>query len=263
MIEIRCIVVAMATRALENRVVARVGMAGCANTIRVAVIRREVRVVERGSGPAGRGVARVASRGEASRLVIGIRGPGVIRLVTAIAGRRQRRVVVVHVALRAGHVRRVISRQRERRGVVIEGGTRPIRGCPGGVASIARCGEAHGRVRRVIGAVVVRLVAGNACRARQTVSTRWAEGRVVALRALQSRVRALQGEAGGCVIERRTAPIGRRVALIARGREARLHVTRIRGAVEIGLMALYARRRVGQVIGPTWTERGVVALGAL
>jgi hypothetical protein len=51
-------------------------------------------------------------------------------------------------------------------------------------------------VRRAIRAVVIRLVAGDACRARQTVRTGWAEGRVVALRALQGRVRALQGKAG-------------------------------------------------------------------
>ena len=196
MLEIGCVIVAVATGALEHGVVARVRVAGCANTVCVAVIRREVSVIERGSGPAGRGVAGIASRREASGLVIGIRGPVVIRLVTSIAGRWQRRVVVVHVALHAGHVRRVISRQRESRRVVIEGGARPIRGRPGGVASVASCREADGRVRRAIRAVVVRLMTGNACRARQTVRTRWAEGRVVALRTLQSRVGALQGKAG-------------------------------------------------------------------
>ena len=196
MFEIRRIIIAVTTGALEHGVVVRIRVAGGTNTVRVAVIRWEVRVVERGSGPAGRGVARIASGREASRCVVRIVGPVVVRLVTAIAGRGQRRVVVVHVALRAGHVRRMISRQRECRGVVIERGACPIRGRPGSVASVASCGEAHGRVRRVIRAVVVRLVAGNACRARQAVRTRWAEGRVVALRALQSRVQALQSKAG-------------------------------------------------------------------
>lgn len=196
MLEIRCIIVAMATGALEHRVIARVGVAGCTNAVRVAVIRWEVRVIERGSGPTGRGVAGIASRRETSGRVIGIGRPRVIRLVTAVASRGQRRVVVVHVALHAGHVRRVISGQRECRGVVIEGGTGPIRRRPGRVASVARGREAHGRVRRAIRAVVIRLVAGDACRARQTVRTGWAEGRVVALRALQGRVRALQGKAG-------------------------------------------------------------------
>ena len=67
MTEIRCIIVAMATSALEHRVVARIRMAGCANTIRVAVVRREVRVIERCSRPGGGGMARVAGRREASR----------------------------------------------------------------------------------------------------------------------------------------------------------------------------------------------------
>lgn len=196
MLEIRSIIVAVATGALEHGVVGRIRVAGGTNTVRVAVIHIEICVIECRSGPACRGMARIASCREASRCVVRIVGPGVIRLVTAIAGRGQRRVVVVHVALRAGDVRRVISRQRERRGVVIEGGAQPIRGRPGGVASVARCGEANGRVRWAIGAVVVRLVAGNACRAPQIVRTRWAEGRVVALRALQSGVRALQSKAG-------------------------------------------------------------------
>lgn len=196
MLEIRRVIVAMTTGALEHGVVARIRVAGGTNTIRVAVIRGEVRVIERGSGPCGGRMAGVTGRREASRLVIGVGGPIVVGGMATIAGRWQRRVVVVHVALRAGHVRRVISRQRECRGVVIEGGARPIRGRPGSVASIASCREAHGRVRRVIRPGVVRLVAGNACCARQTVRTRWAEGGVVALGALQRRVRALQSKAG-------------------------------------------------------------------
>jgi len=46
----------------------------------------------------------------------------------------------------------------------------------------------------------------------------------VALGALQRRVRARQREAGSRVIERSAAPVGRGVALIARGREAGLRV---------------------------------------
>ena len=263
MIEIRRIIVAMTTGALEHGVVARIRVAGGTNTIRVPMVCGEVRVVECGSGPCGRRMASITGRREASRCVVRIRGPVVVRLMTSVAIRGQRRVVVVHVALRAGHVRRVISRQREGRRVVIEGGARPIRSCPGGVASVASCREAHDRVRRVSRAVVVRLMTGNARRARQTVSTRWAEGCVVALRALQRCVRALQGKARGRVIEGRTRPTGGRVALIARGRESRLDVTRIRCPVEIGLMALYARSRVGQAVCPARTKRGVMALCAL
>ena len=65
------------------------------------------------------------------------------------------------------------------------------------------------------------------------------------------------------MIKGRTRPAGGRVALIARGRETRLHVIRIRCAIEIGLVALHARSRIGQVVGPARAERGVVALGAL
>ena len=65
------------------------------------------------------------------------------------------------------------------------------------------------------------------------------------------------------MIKGRATPVGGRVALIARSREARLYVVGIRRAIEIGLMALHARSRVGQVIGPARAERGVVALCAL
>jgi len=65
------------------------------------------------------------------------------------------------------------------------------------------------------------------------------------------------------VIEGRAQPVGSRVALIACGRESRLHVIRIRRPVEIGPVTLHASRRVGQVICPAWTERGVMALRAL
>lgn len=171
MIEIRGIIVAMTTGALEHGVVARIRVAGGTHAIGVAVVRREVRMVECRSRPGGGGMARITSRREPSRCVVWIGGPGVIRLVTAIAGRGQRCVVAVHVALHAGDVRRVISRQRERRGVVIEGGAQPIRGRPCRMASVARRRETHGRVRRAIRVVVVRLVAGNACRARQTIRT--------------------------------------------------------------------------------------------
>lgn len=51
--------------------------------------------------------------------MIGIRGPGEIRLMAAIAGRRQSSVVVICVALRAGD-RRMRPGQRKRSVVVIE-----------------------------------------------------------------------------------------------------------------------------------------------
>lgn len=62
----------------------------------------------------------------------------------------------------------------------------------------------------------------------------------MALGALQRRVRARQREAGSRVIERSTAPVGRGVALIARGREAGLRVIWSRCALVVLQMALGA-----------------------
>ena len=58
--------------------------------------------------------------------MIWIGGPGEILLMAAIAGCGERRVIVVHVATRAGH-RGVEAGQREGRGVVIETRAGPVR----------------------------------------------------------------------------------------------------------------------------------------
>ena len=110
MTEIRCIIVAMATGALEHRVVTRIRMAGRANTIRIPMVRREVGVVERRPCPCSGGMACVASRREASGCVVWIGGPLVVRIVATVTVGRQCRVVVIHVALRAGHIGCVITR---------------------------------------------------------------------------------------------------------------------------------------------------------
>ena len=187
MTEICRIIVAVATGALEYRVVARVGMAGCANTIRIPVVHVEIRVIERCSRPARGRVARVARGREARRLVIGIRGPVVVSLMAAHARRWQRRVVVVHVALGAGHVGCVIARERESRGAVIK-----CRALPVGevVAGVACRREADGLVWWRVGAVVVGLMALDAGSAGQFIGATRAERRVMALRALQRRMRA-------------------------------------------------------------------------
>ena len=143
--EVGCVIVAVATSALEHRIVTRVRMAGCANPIRVPVIGREVRVIERRSRPARGRVAGIARRREAGGLVIRIRCALVVRLVASVTSCRQRRVVVVHVALRTGHVGRVIPRQRERGRTVIESRALPVREI---VAGIARRREVHRGVRR-------------------------------------------------------------------------------------------------------------------
>jgi hypothetical protein len=64
-------------------------------------------------------VAQRAIGGEAYSNVIGIRGRDEIRLMAAIAGRRQSGEVIIRVALRAGN-RRMRAGQRKRSVVVIE-----------------------------------------------------------------------------------------------------------------------------------------------
>ena len=155
MSEIRRVVIPMASSALEDGIITRVRMAGCAHAICIPVICREVRMVEGGSCPRRGGVARVARRREARRRVVRIRGPVVIRLMAAVAGSRQRRVVVVHVATIAGHTG-VRAGQRECRRAVIERCARP---CRCAVAGVAGGREAYLRVNRVIRIVVIRLVA--------------------------------------------------------------------------------------------------------
>jgi hypothetical protein len=133
-----------------------VGMALCAQERSVGTGQWEYRrMVERGRGPVGRGVAKCAIRRESSGDVGGICRPIEVCLVASVAGRRQCCVVVVYVALRAsdGDVR---AREWERRRVVIESCAGPI--CRG-VAGCASCGEANSGVGRAGGAVVVRLMA--------------------------------------------------------------------------------------------------------
>src|SRR5579871_6827481 len=93
----------MAVRALENAVVARIGMADRTHSIRSAVIRVEPGVIEGGAQPAAGGMAGRAGGRKTCSLVIGIRRAAVILGMTAVTVGRQRRVVVVHVATGARH----------------------------------------------------------------------------------------------------------------------------------------------------------------
>lgn len=158
MLEIRRVIVAMTTGALEHGVVARIRVAGGTNTIRVAVIRGEVRVIERGSGPCGGRMAGVTGRREASRLVIGVGGPIVVGGMATIAGRWQRRVVVVHVALRALHAG-VRAREWKCSLGMIKCCRHP---CRGGVADLAGLWDPGGRVVRIRRALVILQVARDA-----------------------------------------------------------------------------------------------------
>jgi hypothetical protein len=144
---------------------------------------------------------------------------------------------------------------------VVEDRTQPVRR---GVALIARGREAGLHVVRISGALEIHLVTGVAGRAcRQAVRTRRAKCRVVALRTLQAGVCTGQSEARRRVIEGRTQPVRRGVTLLAGGRESSLYVIRVRRPVEVSLMALHARRGIGEVIRSAWTKGGVMALRAL
>jgi len=240
--EVGCVVVAVATSALEHRIVTRVRMAGCANPIRVAVIGREIRVIERRSRPCRRGVASVASRRETGRLVVRISRAVVVGLMAAHTRRWQRRVVVIDVAHHTSHCCGCVETcQREGRVVVIERCACPVGGA---VARIARRGEACRGVGWRIRIVVVGLVARDARRIRSR------QGVITVHVALCARHRAMetcQREARGRVIKRAVAPVRRTVALVASLRETRRRVVGRRGPLvilQVALRARAARQRV-------------------
>ena len=104
--EVVGVVAAMAGRALEYRVVVRIRVARGTNAVCVAMVDRELRVlrvIERRTGPGGRGVASRAGSREELRLrgMAGIRGVVVIGLMAADTGRRQGGVVAVDMAIGA------------------------------------------------------------------------------------------------------------------------------------------------------------------
>jgi len=124
------------------------------------VIRKDG-MIKRDVGPVRRGMACITGSRKSRGDVIGIRGPIEIRLVAAVAGGRQRRVVVVGVALRARNSR-MRSRQRER-GRVIESGRGPA---AGRVAQGTIRGEAGRNMIWICGPGKIRLVARVAGRRR-------------------------------------------------------------------------------------------------
>jgi len=118
----------VARSARKHRVVPGVGVAGCANTIRIPVVEREECVIARGQcgrEPGCRGVAGGAGCWPARSRVVGIRGTGVISLVAGVAVSRRSRKHVVDVAQDASHCG-VRARKRERRVVVVKGCAGPI-----------------------------------------------------------------------------------------------------------------------------------------
>jgi len=111
----------VATRALENRVVVRIRVAGRAHTVSVPVGHREPGMVEGCPCPCSCGVAsRARGRKDSWRRFMNwIRRGVVVCLMATVAGRRKRCVVVIYVATGAGHLN-VEASQRERCRVVIE-----------------------------------------------------------------------------------------------------------------------------------------------
>ncbi len=93
----------VAVRALKHAVVIWIAMAGRAHTICPAVVHGEVRVIEGGVQPSAGRVAGRAARWETRRDVVGIRGSLIVGSMATVTVRRQRRVVIVHMTVRAGH----------------------------------------------------------------------------------------------------------------------------------------------------------------
>lgn len=178
-------------------------MACGANSSCIAVIGWEPDVVEGRSRPRRRGVAGLAGGWETGSRVIRIRRGLVISLVTGEAASRNRGVVVVYVAIGAGHGR-VLAGQRKRRVVVIKGGRNPCRRV---MAYLALLRKSRLNVVRIGRSVEILQVAGGAGRAVQAVVAVH-----VALRTLQRHVHPGQGEAGRCVVESRVRPGRGRVA---------------------------------------------------
>lgn len=161
-LEIVGVVPAVASRALEHRIVIRVRMARGANIVRVTVAGwewRVLRVVKRRVGPCRRVVASLARCREELRLrrVSRICRVVVIGLVAAKARRGQRCVIVVYVAVGALSRRHQVRTSKgEGRVVVIKGRVRPRRGV---VAEFASCRKPSRSVRGIVSVGVILLVA--------------------------------------------------------------------------------------------------------
>ena len=111
----------MTIGALENHVVVRIRVAGRAHTVSVPVSHWEPGMVEGCPRPCSCVVARRAGgrKNGWRRFMNWIRGAVVVCLVTTVAGRRKRGVVVIYVTTGAGHLN-VEASQREDCRVVIK-----------------------------------------------------------------------------------------------------------------------------------------------
>ena len=195
-------------------------------------------MVECRARPGRRVVAGLARGREKLRLrgMPRIRRVVVIRLMAADAGRGQRRVIIVDVAVGAlarGHGMR--SGQRKCRVVVVKGGIGPDRRVVAQLALLRKSG------RHVIGigrTLEILEMARDACGAVQAVVI--VDVAVGAL-ARGHGMRACELEAGGGVVEGAIAPLHCVVAGFARGRECCCNVVHGRSrVVVVGLVARHA-----------------------
>ena len=171
------VVIAMAARALEDRIVSTINVTGRALAVGVAMGDEELGVVgmrERRAGPraaahavAGSALGDGEERGVHARGMGRVGGPVVVGLMAGAARVAVQVVVAVDVTVSAYPWRNgVQSDQGETRVVVIKGGVCPVDRV---VAGFAGGGEPSRRVRRVGGPVVVGLMARIAERAIQRI----------------------------------------------------------------------------------------------
>lgn len=158
--EIGRVPAAVAAGALEDRVVARIGVASRAHPIGVAMVHVEPGVIKGCAQPTGRRVADSARRRKPRRDVIRIVSTLVVGFVATVAISGQRGVVVVYVTVRARHSR-MRPRQWERRVVVIEGGRHP---CCCAMANVALLREAQGDMVGIVRALKILHVAADTSR---------------------------------------------------------------------------------------------------
>ena len=219
----------MAPRALKDRIIAGIRVAGRTHALRVAVANRKPGVIERRSCPCRGGVAILTSRGEPGRRVVGVVRPLIIGLVTAITVGWETRIVVVYVTTRAGHAGMSPGKWKWSV-VVIECALSPGDGV---VAHLAcRRKPELNVIHRRQSIVEVGLVASHAGRARNAVVVIY-----VARSASHADVCARQREAGRDVIECCASPRRGRVADGAVcGKRCRDMAWIVR-ALEIGLVA--------------------------
>jgi len=194
--EIGCVVVPVATRALEDRVVRGIRVAGRTDAVRPAMSLGEPGMVEHRAGPGRCRVAGGTGCWEPGGRVVGIIRTLVIRCVTVVAVGWKSRVVIVHMATRAGHAG-VSTGKWKGRVVMIKNALGPKHG----VVTQGAVGRKTGVIDRCQGITEICLVASNASRAGQAVVVIDVAGS-----AGDARVRAGQRKAGRGVIECRTRP---------------------------------------------------------